>query len=44
MEEVDRQVDEMLKQGIIEPLNSPWAADVVLVCKKNNTHKVLCGL
>ena len=37
VEEVDRQVDDMLKRGIIEPSNSPWAAGVVLVRKKDNT-------
>ena len=37
VQEVDRQVDDMLKRGIIEPSNSPWAAGVVLVCKKDNT-------
>ena len=35
--EVDRQVDDMLKRGIIEHSNSPWAAGVVLVRKKDNT-------
>jgi hypothetical protein len=36
-EEMDAQVDRMLQQGIIEPCNSPWAANVVLVKKKDNT-------
>ena len=37
VDEVDRQVDDMLKRGIIEHSNSPWAAGVVLVRKKDNT-------
>ena len=37
MEEVDRQVDDMLKRGITEPSNSAWAADVVSVCMSDNT-------
>ena len=37
IDEVDRQVDGMLKRGIIEHSNSPWAAGVVLVGKKDNT-------
>lgn len=37
VEEADRQVEDMLNRGIVEPSNSPWAAGVVLVKKKDNT-------
>ena len=34
-EVVDREVDEMLKRGVIEPSGGPWASPVVLVKKKD---------
>ena len=34
-DEVDRQLDEMLEQGVIEPSSSPWSSPIVLVKKKN---------
>jgi len=37
METIDQHVATMLQQGVIEPANSPWAANVVLVRKKDNT-------
>ena len=37
VEEVDREVDDRLKHVIIEPSNSPWAAGVIFVHKKDNT-------
>ena len=36
-EEVDRQVREMLDQGIVTPSASPWASPIVLVLKKDGT-------
>jgi len=36
-EEIDRQVGEMLRQDIIEPSNSPWSSNVVVVKKKDGS-------
>ena len=36
-EEIDRQVREMLRQDVIEPSNSPWSSNVVVVKKKDNS-------
>ena len=38
-EEADRQVDDMLKRGVIEEPHSPWAAGVVLVRKKDGSFR-----
>ena len=37
VDEVKRQVDDMLEHGIIKHSNSPWTAGVVLGRKKDNT-------
>ena len=36
--EIDRQVNEMLEQGIVEPSNSIWHSPVVLVKKKDGSY------
>ena len=33
------EVDKMLRQGIIEPSNSPWSSLIVLVDKKDGTYR-----
>ena len=38
-EETDKQVSEMLKQGVIKPSHSPRASPVVLVKKKDGTFR-----
>jgi len=38
--EIDRQVDHLLKHDIIVESNSSWSSPVVLVKKKNNTHRL----
>ena len=38
-QEISRQVQAMLQNGIIEPSDSPWASNVVLVRKKDGTKR-----
>lgn len=38
-DEIDRQVDSMLEHGIIQPSTSPWSSGIVLVQKKDGTHR-----
>ena len=37
--EVDRQVNEMLSQGVVQHSNSPWASPIVLVKKKDGSYR-----
>ena len=39
-EELDRQIDDMRKTGVIRPSTSPWASPVILVKKKNETYQL----
>ena len=39
-EEVERQVQELLAKGLIEPSDSPWASPVVLVTKKDGSKRL----
>lgn len=38
-QEVDKQLDEMQKYGVIQTSHSPWASPVVLVRKSEGTHR-----
>ena len=38
-QEVARQLEEMQKSGVIGPSNSPWASPVVMVRKKDGSHR-----
>ena len=38
-EEVNAQIDEMMRKGVIEPSTSPWASGIVLVKKKDGTMR-----
>ena len=42
--EIDRQIDTMLEAGIVEESESPWGSPVVLVRKRNNTHRLCVDL
>ena len=37
--EINRQIDEMLSNGIIRPSVSPWGSRVILVKKKDGSHR-----
>ena len=39
-EEVERQVQELLSKGLIQPSDSPWASPVVLVSKKDGSKRL----
>jgi hypothetical protein len=42
--EIDKQVEEMLAQGIIESSASPWASNVVIVVKKDQSLRFCIDL
>ena len=37
-QEIARQLQDMQRDGVIQPLNSPWSSPVVTVKKKDGTH------
>ena len=43
MEELKKQIDELLEKGFIRPSTSPWAFPVLFVEKKEGTWR-MCGL
>ena len=38
-EEAERQINEMLNQGVIRPSSSPWSSPIVLVKKRNGEFR-----
>ena len=40
LHEIDRQVDELQQNDFIEPAASPWASNVVLVKKKDDSYRL----
>lgn len=36
---IDNEVDELLKQGVIEPSHSPWSSPIVVVRKKDGKYR-----
>ena len=40
LEEIDRQVDTLVANDFVEPAASPWASNVVLVRKKDGSHRL----
>ena len=38
-EEVNKQIDDMLKNGICQPSSSPWSSRVILVRKKDQSYR-----
>lgn len=40
LQTVQEEVAELLREGLIEPSTSPWASPIVLVPKKDGTHRL----
>ena len=40
LEVIDKQVDELVRHDLVEPAASPWASNVVLVRKKDSSHRL----
>ena len=38
-EAINEHIESMHRQGIIEPAQSPWAANIIMVRKKDNTYR-----
>jgi transposase InsO family protein len=39
---IDKMIDDMLEQGVIEPSRSEWASNITLARKKDNTWRFCC--
>ena len=40
LDAIDEQVEELIRNDIVEPAASPWASNVVLVRKKDGSHRL----
>jgi len=40
LDEIDQQVNDLMENDFIEPAASPWAANIVLVRKKDGSHRL----
>ena len=40
LDTIDRQVDELIQDDLVEPAASPWASNVVLVRKKDGSYRL----
>ena len=40
LDEIDQRVNDLFENDFIEPAASPWAANVVLVRKKDGSHRL----
>ena len=40
--EVDKQIQEMIDNGIIRPSSSPWNSPIILVKKKDSSIRFVC--
>ena len=44
VESVEKEIDEMLKLGVIEPANSPYNSPIVMIKKRNGEHRFCADL
>ena len=40
LKEIDRQLDELTNQKVVEPASSPWASNIVVVAKKDGSLRM----
>ena len=40
LDEIDRQVDEMARHGLVEPASSPWSSNIVMVKREDGALRL----